>query len=96
MRFEAPESNACWPFDVSIADAHYLAEQRALPEAGQSGYPHLALFSVVDDHSRVNYQEYHDDRGHPARDLKPPGRLSPRQGAAPTASRGRLRYLRTF
>jgi hypothetical protein len=30
-----------------------------VPEAGQSGYPHLGLFSVVDDHSRVNYQEYH-------------------------------------
>jgi hypothetical protein len=59
VRFEAQESHACWQFDVSISDAHYLAEQRALPEAGQSGYPHLALFSVVDDHSRVNYQEYH-------------------------------------
>jgi hypothetical protein len=59
VRFEAHESNACWQFDVSVSDAHYLAEQRVLPEAGQSGYPHLALFSVVDDHSRVNYQEYH-------------------------------------
>jgi hypothetical protein len=59
VRFEASESNACWQFDIAISDAHYLAEQRALPEAGQSGYPHLGLFSVVDDHSRVNYQEYH-------------------------------------
>jgi hypothetical protein len=59
IRFEARESNECWQFDVSVSDAHYLAEQKILPEAGQSGYPHLGLFSVVDDHSRVNYQEYH-------------------------------------
>jgi hypothetical protein len=59
IRFEAKESNQCWQFDVSISDAYYLAEQKALPQAGQSGYPHLGLFSVVDDYSRVNYQEYH-------------------------------------
>jgi hypothetical protein len=40
VRFEAQESHACWQFDASISDVHYLAEQRALPEAGQSGYPH--------------------------------------------------------
>ena len=56
VRFEAPESTACWQCDVSISDAHDVAEQRALPEAGQSGDPHLALFSVVDEHSRVNDQ----------------------------------------
>jgi hypothetical protein len=59
IRFEARESNECWQFDISVSDAHYLAEQKVLPEAGQSGYPHLGLFSVVDDHSRVSYQEYH-------------------------------------
>jgi hypothetical protein len=59
VRFEAHESHACWQFDESISDAHYVAEQRALPEVGQSGYPHLALCSVVGDHSRVNDQEYH-------------------------------------
>jgi hypothetical protein len=59
IRFEARESNECWQFDMSVSDAHYLADQKVLPEAGQSGYPHLGLFSVVDDHSRVNYQEYH-------------------------------------
>jgi hypothetical protein len=59
FRFEARESNECWQFDISISDAYYLAEQKMLPEAGHSGYPHLALFSVVDDYSRVNYQEYH-------------------------------------
>ncbi len=59
IRFEARESNECWQFDISVSDAHYLAEQKPLPEAGQSGWPHLGLFSVVDDHSRVNYQEYH-------------------------------------
>jgi hypothetical protein len=59
IRFEAKESNECWQFDVSISDAYYLAEQKAITETGHSGYPHLALFSVVDDYSRVNYQEYH-------------------------------------
>ena len=59
IRFEARQSNECWQFDISVSDLHYLAEQKILPEAGQSGHPHLALFSVVDDHSRVNYQEYH-------------------------------------
>ncbi len=59
VRFEAQQSNECWQFDISVSDAHYLAEQKVLPEAGQSGYPHLGLFSVVDDHSRVNFQEYH-------------------------------------
>jgi hypothetical protein len=59
VRFEARESNECWQFDVSVSDVYYLAKQRPVPEAGQSGYPHLGLFSVVDDHSRVNYQEYH-------------------------------------
>lgn len=59
IRFEAQASNECWQFDISVSDAHHLAEQRVLPEAGRSGYPHLGLFSVVDDHSRVNYQEYH-------------------------------------
>lgn len=59
IRFEAQESNECWQFDISISDAYYLGEQKALPEVGRSGYPHLALFSVVDDYSRVNYQEYH-------------------------------------
>src|SRR6266511_507802 len=59
VRVGEQESKACWQFDVSISDAHDLAEQRALPEAGQSGYPHLALVSVIDDHSRVNDQEYH-------------------------------------
>jgi hypothetical protein len=59
IRFEASQSNECWQFDISVSDLHYLAEQKALQEAGQSGYPHLALFSVVDDYSRVNYQEYH-------------------------------------
>jgi hypothetical protein len=59
IRFEAKESNECWQFDISISDSYYLAEQKALPEAGHSGYPHLGLFSVVDDYSRVNYQEYH-------------------------------------
>jgi hypothetical protein len=54
VRFEAHESHACWQFDVSVSDAHYLAEQRALPETGQSGYPHLALFSVVDDERARN------------------------------------------
>lgn len=59
IRFEAKESNECWQFDISISDAYYLDEQKALPEKNHSGYPHLALFSVVDDYSRVNYQEYH-------------------------------------
>jgi hypothetical protein len=68
VRFEAHESYVCWPFDVSVSDAHYLAEQRALPEAGQSGYPHLALFSVVDDHSRP-WALCSGIRHHPLRDL---------------------------
>jgi hypothetical protein len=59
IRFEATHSNECWQFDISVSDAHYLAGQKVLPEAGQSGRPHLGLFSVVDDHSRVNFQEYH-------------------------------------
>ncbi len=59
VRFEARGSNECWQFDISVSDAHYLAEQKVLHEAGHSGYPHLGLFSVVDDYSRVNYQEYH-------------------------------------
>lgn len=58
VRFQAQQSNECWQFDISISDAYYLAQQKSLTPAQQETYPHLALFSVVDDYSRINYQEY--------------------------------------
>lgn len=41
IRFEARESNECWQFDISVSDAHYLAEQKPLPETGQSGWSRI-------------------------------------------------------
>jgi hypothetical protein len=41
-----------WQFDVSVSDVYYLAEQKPVPEAGQSGYSHLGLFSVVEENLR--------------------------------------------
>lgn len=57
-RFQAKHSNECWHFDLSPSDLKYLPE---VPEwiDPDEGKPILMLYSVVDDRSRVAYQEYH-------------------------------------
>jgi hypothetical protein len=56
VRFEAEESNECWQFDMSPSDLKHIATPPWIDPA--KGTPTLMLFSVVDDRSGVNYQEY--------------------------------------
>lgn len=55
-RFQAEYSNDCWQFDRSPSDLKHIESPTWVdPTKGQ---PTLMLFSVVDDRSGVNYQEY--------------------------------------
>ena len=56
VRFQAEHSNDCWQFDMSPSDLKHIDKPEWIdPSKGQ---PTLMLFSVVDDRSGVNYQEY--------------------------------------
>jgi hypothetical protein len=56
VRFQAEFSNACWQFDMSPSDLKHVKSPLWIePERGT---PTLMLYSVVDDRSGVNYQEY--------------------------------------
>ncbi|MBJ6574428.1 transposase family protein [Enterobacter hormaechei] len=55
-RFQAECSNDCWQFDMSPSDLKYIECPEWIDPA--RGQPTLMLFSVVDDRSGVNYQEY--------------------------------------
>jgi hypothetical protein len=57
VRFQAEHSNECWHFDLSPSDLKHVKSPAWL-EPGR-GHPLLMLYSVVDDHSGVAYQEYH-------------------------------------
>jgi hypothetical protein len=56
VRFQAELSNDCWQFDMSPSDLKYIESPTWVDPA--KGQPTLMLFSVVDDRSGVNYQEY--------------------------------------
>jgi putative transposase len=58
VHFQAPYANECWQFDVSPSDLKALPEPPLWIDA-RRGHPVLMLYSVVDDHSGVAYQEYH-------------------------------------
>lgn len=56
VRIQAEKSNDCWQLDLSPSDLKHVDEPSWIdPERGK---PTLMLFSVVDDRSGVNYQEY--------------------------------------
>ncbi len=57
-RFQARYSNECWQFDLSPSDLKRLPEPPLWIDPSK-GQPTLMLYSVVDDRSGVNYQEYH-------------------------------------
>jgi hypothetical protein len=57
VRFQALHSNDCWQFDMSPSDLKHIAKPDWIDPT--KGTPTLMLFSVVDDRSGVNYQEYH-------------------------------------
>lgn len=56
VRFQAECSNDCWQFDMSPYDLKHIDCPEWIDPA--RGQPTLMLFSVVDDRSGVNYQEY--------------------------------------
>ncbi|OPK04631.1 transposase [Pseudomonas veronii] len=56
VRFQAEHSNDCWQFDMSPSDLKHIEKPSWIDPA--KGVPTLMLFSVVDDRSGVNYQEY--------------------------------------
>jgi hypothetical protein len=56
VRFQAELSNDCWQFDMSPSDLKHIDQPEWIDSA--RGEPTLMLFSVVDDRSGVNYQEY--------------------------------------
>jgi len=56
VRFQAEHSNDCWQFDMSPSDLKHIEKPAWIDPA--KGVPTLMLFSVVDDRSGVNYQEY--------------------------------------
>ena len=56
VRFQAEQSNDCWQFDMSPSDLKHIEKPSWIDLA--KGVPTLMLFSVVDDRSGVNYQEY--------------------------------------
>lgn len=64
VRFQAEQSNECWQFDMSTSEAKYI-DQPEWVDPGK-GDPTMMLFSVVDDRSGVNYQEYHGAYGESA------------------------------
>ncbi len=56
VRFQAERSNDCWQFDMSPSDLKHIETPDWVDPA--KGQPTLMLFSIVDDRSGVNYQEY--------------------------------------
>ena len=56
--FQARYSNQCWQFDLSPSDLKRIAQPPLWLDPSQ-GQPTLMLYSVIDDRSGVNYQEYH-------------------------------------
>lgn len=56
--FQARYSNECWQFDLSPSDLKRLPEPPLWIDQSK-GQPTLMIYSVVDDRSGVNYQEYH-------------------------------------
>ncbi len=56
VRFQAECSNDCWQFDMSPSDLKHIDKPEWIDP--MKGQPTLMLFSVVDDRSGVNYQEY--------------------------------------
>ena len=56
--FQARYSNECWQFDLSPSDLKRLPEPPLWIDPSQ-GQPTLMLYSVTDDRSGLNYQEYH-------------------------------------
>lgn len=56
--FQARYSNACWPFDPSPSDLKRLPEPPLWIDSSK-GQPTLMIYSIIDDRSGVNYQEYH-------------------------------------
>ena len=56
VRLQAEHSNDCWQFDMSPSDLKHIEKPAWIDPA--KGVPTLMLFSVVDDRSGVNYQEY--------------------------------------
>lgn len=56
--FQARHSNECWQFDLSPSDLKRLPESPWWVDPAK-GQPTLMLYSVIDDRSGLNYQEYH-------------------------------------
>jgi hypothetical protein len=56
VRFQADKSNDIWQFDISDSDAKQIPMPAWVDP--DKGNPTLKLFSIVDDRSGVNYQEY--------------------------------------
>ena len=56
VHFQADNSNDCWQFDMSPSDLKHIEKPSWIDLA--KGEPTLMLFSVVDDRSGVNYEEY--------------------------------------
>jgi hypothetical protein len=56
VRFQAEHSNDCWQFDMSPSALKHIDRPEWVDPA--KGEPTLMLFSIVDDRSGVNYQEY--------------------------------------
>jgi len=56
VRFEADQANDCWQFDMSLPDIEFIDKPDWIDPV--KGMPTLMLFSVVDNRSGVNFQEY--------------------------------------
>lgn len=56
VRFQAEHSNDCWQFDMSPSDLKHIDRPAWIDPS--KGEPTLMLFGVVDDRSRVAYEEY--------------------------------------
>jgi hypothetical protein len=56
--FQARHSNECWQFDLSPSDLKRLPEPPLWIDQSK-GQPTLMIYSVTDDRSGMNYQEYH-------------------------------------
>ncbi len=56
--FQARYSNECWQFDLSPSDLKRLPEPPLWIDPSK-GQPTLMIYSVTDDRSGINYQEYH-------------------------------------
>ncbi len=57
VRFQAEHSNQCWHFDLSPSDLKHVKQPLGIDPS--RGNPQLMLYSVVDDRSGVDYDEYH-------------------------------------